>query len=96
MNPSCRAASQIKLKDGSSFNPYALDNGNEYKKLESEIDGLLKRLVKSLTEENQTLLEKNASLQKENEKLREIFKKNMLDKNLTRDFFNKNHDINAI
>lgn len=89
-------ASQIKLKDGSSFNPYALDNGNEYKKLESEIDGLIKRLVKSLTEENQTLLEKNASLQKENEKLREIFKKNMLDKNLTKDFFNKNHDINAI
>lgn len=89
-------ASQIKLKDGSSFNPYKLEEDSDYKKIENEIDSLIKRLVKSLTEENQTLLEKNASLQKENEKLREIFKKNMLDKNLTKDFFNKNHDINAI
>ena len=89
-------AKDIKLKDGSSFNPYKLEEDSDYKKIENEIDSLIKRLVKSLTEENQTLLEKNASLQKENEKLREIFKKNMLDKNLTKDFFNKNHDINAI
>lgn len=89
-------ASEIKLKDGSTFNPYKVENDSEYKKLESEIDSLIKRLVKSLTEENQTLQEKNTSLQKENEKLREIFKKNIKEKNLTKGFFSKNHDINVI
>ena len=89
-------ASQIKLKDGSTFNPYKLEQGSEYKKLESEIDGLIKRLVKSLTEENQALLDRNTALQKENEKLREIFKKNIKEKNLTKEFFGKNHDVNAI
>ncbi len=89
-------ASQIKLKDGSTFNPYKLEQGSEYKKLESEIDGLIKRLVKSLTEENQALLDRNTALQKENEKLREIFKKNIKEKNLTKEFFGKNHDVTAI
>ena len=68
-------ASNIKLKDGSNFNPYKLEQDSEYKKIESEIDSLIKRLVKSLTEENESLIEKNTLLIKENEKLKQIFKK---------------------
>ncbi len=92
-----KVASKIADKNGNTINPYKTETENsEYKKLESEIDGLIKRLIKSLKEENESLIEKIEILKKENEKLKEIFKKNMREKNLDKVFLNKRKEIDAI
>lgn len=90
-------ASKITDKNGNTVNPYKTEREtDEYIKLESEIDNLLKKLFKSLKEENESLLEKNSILKKENDKLREIFKKNIKDKNLDFNYFLKNDGIDVI
>lgn len=92
-----KVASKIIDKNGNTVNPYKTEAENsEYKKLESEIDNLLKRIFKKLKEENESLLEKNEILKRENEKLREIFKKNIKDKNFDFNCFIKNNGIDVI
>lgn len=92
-----KIASTIVDKNGVTVNPYKNQvEKSEYEKLEMEIDGLIKRLLKGLKEENESLREKNSFLTKENEKLKEIFKKYMREKNLDLAFFNKDNGIDAI
>ncbi len=90
-------ASKIKGVDGEIVNPYkSAFKKEEQKAIENEIDGLIKSLYKNLREENEKLLQRNNALKSENEKLKEIFKKSMLDKNFTKEFFNKNGDLIVI
>ncbi len=90
-------ASKIKTKTGESVNPYkSSEKLSEQKKLENQIDSLLKNLYSSLKEENDKLRAKNTLLERENQKLKEVFKKSAQDKNFSREFFLKSNDLSAI
>lgn len=80
-------ASKIKCKNGETVNPYKSDKIKLT--LENEIDSLIKNLFISIKKENETLKTQVELLKEENEKLRLIFKKNMADKDFTKEYFNK-------
>lgn len=85
-------ASNIKDKNGNAVNPYKESKLLEEKeKIESEIDSLLKRLYYELKSENNKLKDKVLYLEKENEKLKRIFKKCMEDKSFTKEYFDRNN-----
>ena len=66
-----KVAKKIKCKDGSTVNPYK-EESDEIKKIEIEIDNLVKRIFYALKAENDMLNERITKLTLENQKLKNL------------------------